>query len=37
LRPEEGRAAKATAELVVRRVLHWLTRYPAAQGPPSGT
>jgi hypothetical protein len=31
LRPEEARAAKAMAELVVRRVLDWLTRYP--QGP----
>jgi len=31
LRPEEARAAKATAELVVRRVLDWLTRYPVTQ------
>jgi hypothetical protein len=30
LRPEEARAAKATAELVVRRVLDWLEKYPAA-------
>jgi hypothetical protein len=37
LRPEEARAAKATAEQVVRRVLDWLARYPATQGPASGT
>jgi hypothetical protein len=30
LRPEEARDAKATAELVVRRVLDWLERYPPA-------
>lgn len=29
LRPEEAREAKATAEMVVRRVLDWLQRYPA--------
>ena len=29
LRPEEARDAKATAELVVRRVLDWLRKYPA--------
>jgi hypothetical protein len=28
LKPEEARDAKATAELVVRRVLTWLERYP---------
>lgn len=28
LRPEEARDAKATAELVVRRVLDWLQKYP---------
>jgi hypothetical protein len=28
LRPDEARAAKATAELVVRRVLDWLEKYP---------
>ncbi len=28
LRPEEARDAKATAELVVRRVLDWLKKYP---------
>jgi hypothetical protein len=33
LPPEEARAAKATAELVVRRVLDWLARYRATQGP----
>lgn len=32
LRPEEARDARATAELVVRRVLDWLEKYP-----PSGT
>lgn len=30
LRPEEARDAKATAELVVRRVLDWLQKYPSA-------
>jgi hypothetical protein len=30
LRPEEARDAKATAELVVRRVLDWLRRFPPA-------
>src|ERR1019366_4992484 len=30
LRPEEARDAKATAELVVRRVLDWLLTYPPA-------
>jgi len=29
LRPEEARAGKETAELVVRRVLDWLEKYPA--------
>jgi hypothetical protein len=28
LRPEESREAKATADLVVRRVLDWVRRYP---------
>lgn len=28
LRPEEARDAKATAELVVRRILDWLQRFP---------
>lgn len=28
LRPEEANDARATAELVVRRVLDWLTKYP---------
>ncbi len=28
LRPDEARDAKATADLVVRRVLDWLQRYP---------
>jgi hypothetical protein len=32
LRPEESRAAKETAELVVRRVLDWLEKYPPAKG-----
>lgn len=32
LRPEEARDARATAELVVRRVLDWLQKFP-----PSGT
>ncbi len=34
LRPEEARDAKATAELVVRRILDWLQRFPpgAARG-----
>lgn len=31
LRPEEAREAKAVAELVVRRVLDWLERYPPSQ------
>lgn len=30
LRPEEARDAKATAELVVRKVLDWLDRFPVA-------
>lgn len=30
LRPEEARDAKATAELVVRKVLDWLEKYPPA-------
>jgi len=29
LRPEEARDAKATAEIVVRRVMDWLAKYPA--------
>jgi hypothetical protein len=28
LRPEEARDAKATAELVTRRVLDWVDKYP---------
>ena len=28
LKPEEARDAKATAELVVRRILDWLVMYP---------
>jgi len=28
LRPEEARDAKSTADLVVRRVLDWLQKYP---------
>jgi hypothetical protein len=30
LRPEEAREARAVAERVVRQVLDWLDRYPAA-------
>ncbi len=30
LRPEEAREAKATAELIVRRVLDWLQKYPGS-------
>lgn len=37
LRPEEAREAKATAELVVRRVLDWLQKYPPATGSHDGT
>ena len=29
LRPEQGREAKATADLVVRAILDWLEKYPA--------
>jgi hypothetical protein len=32
LRPEEAPSAKATAELVVRRVLDWLTPLPSDSG-----
>lgn len=31
LRPEEAREARATAELVVRRVLDWLEKYPPSE------
>jgi hypothetical protein len=34
LRPEEARDAKATADLVVRRVLEWLEKYPPPVGNP---
>jgi hypothetical protein len=37
LRPEEARDAKATAELVVRRVLDWLGRYPIKSGTQTST
>jgi hypothetical protein len=33
LRPEEARKAKATAELVVRRVLDWLEKYLPQKAP----
>jgi hypothetical protein len=33
LRPEEARDARSTADLVVRRILDWLDRYPATTGP----
>jgi hypothetical protein len=35
LRPDEARDAKTTAELVVRRVLDWLERYPPPAPPTS--
>jgi hypothetical protein len=31
LRPEEARAAKESAEVIVRRVLDWLEKHPAVK------
>lgn len=36
LRPEEAREAKSTADLVVRRVIDWVTKHPARQAEPAG-
>ena len=37
LRPEEAREAKETADLVVRRVLDWLQKYPPSAASPPKT